>query len=484
MKSIENDSVPLPQVTTKSIDALRAYALAQKAQARYEYAEALQLFERATTLDPQFALAWLGQVRVHYSQENAPRAEAPLRRAQELRAHLPPREALYLDAWVSEFDAPAKTTGKWIELARLYPDYLPGRANAATWLYLENRFEDALLHAQAAAIPQYQLAGRSYDSIGRARLGLEQYADAEAAFNRSFASTGGSARRLVATAAARRDFAAAQKYEQKLEADNPFAYLERASLAVDRGRWREAHELADKGLALARQKGGVGSRYMRLPVAVSLWLSGDRDGARRNAKAALDTALAALVQGAGADAEEDAALALSAALVMQRLDRDVTNEVLGALGKRAALMEVPQLAELAAVLRAEQARRAGKPGQSIDLLMPFLTGNERYQTHVVLMESYAALAKYEQALEHARWLQKRRGLAYVELQCGHCLQALNVADSNLAIRREAELLRAMGNARESSRKLEEFGRWWPAESLPDYLRTRQAAVRAFKSGVV
>jgi hypothetical protein len=89
---------------------------------------------------------------------------------------------------------------------------------------------------------------------------------------------------------------------------------------------------------------------------------------------------------------------------------------------------------------------------------------------VALMEAYAAAGNTKEALAQARWLQHRRGLAYIELECGHCLQALNVADSNLALRREAELLRSEGKSKEADRKLEDFSRLWPVEALPAHLR--------------
>jgi putative peptide modification system cyclase len=470
VKSIERDSVPLPEVTSKNVDALRAYALAQKALGRSDYGEALQLFQRATQLDSQFALAWLGQVRVYYSRENAMRAEAPLRRAQALRAHLPPREALYLDAWVSEFDTPAQTTAKWVELARLYPDYLPGRGNASTWQYKENRFRDALAHTLSAAIPQNVLAGQEYDSVGRAYLGLEEYAQAESAFKRSFARTGGSMRRLVSTAAARRDFAAAHKYERQLDSSNSFAYIERTSLAIDQGRWANAQASARKALELA-DSNGVASRYLELPIAVADWMAGDMVGARTHARIAIDKALSALRKPSSADSEEDAALALSAALVTQRVGgQDATDEVLAALKGRHELMELPQLAELAAVVRAGQARHAGRSSDAVEILAPFLTGHERYQTHVELLESFASLGKHEDAIRHSRWLQQHRGLAYIELECGHCLQALNVADSNLAIRREADMLQKQGKQIDAERKLADFNRLWPVEVQSSYFR--------------
>ncbi|MEE7559213.1 hypothetical protein HH299_05415 [Xanthomonas sp. Kuri4-2] len=32
----------------------------------------------------------------------------------------------------------------------------------------------------------------------------------------------------------------------------------------------------------------------------------------------------------------------------------------------------------------------------------------------------------------AEWLSQRRGLAYAEIECGFCLQALNILDVNAA----------------------------------------------------
>jgi putative peptide modification system cyclase len=473
IQSIEKDSAPLPQVTTKSLDALRAYALAQEAYAKHNFAEALQLFQRATQLDPEFALAWLGQVRAHYADENASAAVEPLRKAQALRDHLPPREALYLNAWVSEFSDPAKAVSDWVELARLYPDYMPGRGNASTWLYKDNRFKEALGHALAASIPQNPLAGQEYDSIGRAQLGLEAYVEAESAFRQSNAMTaGGSTRRLLSTAAARRDFDVAHRYEAKLDASNVFSYIERTTLAVDQARWKDAQKLSRTALTMLDGKDGVASRYLQLPVVVADWMAGDTSDALKKVRATADTVLNALANGGAlnADAEEDAALALGAALVAQRLDDyTVSGKVLAALDKRAALMQTPALAELATVVRAGQARHAGRADDAIEMLKPML-GHERYQTRVALMDAYANAGNYVQALEQARWLQRRRGLAYVELECGHCLQALNVADSNLAIRWEVEFLRKLGKNPDADAKQAEFNRNWPVAVQPDYLR--------------
>lgn len=435
MASIESDSAPLPDVTTKNLDALRAFALAQKAISEAKYDEALQLYTRATQLDPDFALAWLGQVRAYYAFENTPAAVAPLRKAQALRAHLPPREALYLDAWVSDVDDPATTSKKWLELARLYPDYSPGRNNAALWLYKENRFREAREHAQAAVIPQNALSVQSYDTLGRAQLGMEDYTGAKASFERSYRATTSSLRRLVSTAAASRDFAAAEKYTVKMEPDQKFTYLERTSFAVDQGRLKDAGTLARAGLDMAKADGGVASRYMILPVAVVSLLEGKDADARKLAVQAARNAIGQLDGQASADAEDYAALALSAALVAQRAgDRQLSREVTDALAKQTTLLRIPQIAELQAIVKAQELRLAGKPNEAIAMLREFQTGSERFQTRVVLMDAYKDIGQDAKWAEQARWVAKNRGRAYVELECGHCLQALNVADSNRAAR--------------------------------------------------
>ena len=442
VQAIKDDSVALPAVTTKNLDALRAYALGQKAYSEYNTREATQLFQRATELDSEFALAWLGLMRVHYANEDAKAALLPLRRAQQYRDHLPPRESMYLDAWVSEFDLPGKTVAKWIELAHLYPDYLPGRGNAAIWLYKENRFDEALVHAKAAAIPQNPLQGQEFDTIGRAQLGREDYAQAHAAFEQSWKSTGGSLRRLVSTAAARKDFAAAERYAKQLEPDNPYAYIERTSLAIDQGQYEQAQKLSRMGLSLAKPNDSVESRYLLLPVAAADWLAGDERSARKGAHEAAKRAMAALKGTRTSDIEEDGALMLGAALLAVRAgDDSLIDPVLKAFDAEPQLNTMAQLKEFAAILRAQQARLAGRPKAAIEILTPFITGRERYQTRVALMDAYVDAGDSERALEHARWLKSRRGRAYVELECGHCLQALNVADSNRAAAQEEKLAR-------------------------------------------
>lgn len=440
MRTIEKTSQPLPQVTTRDLDALRAYALAQNAYGRRDFVEAAQFYQRATALDPEFALAWIGMVRAHYARVDAPAAVPYLRRAQALRNRLAPRERMYLDAWSAQFDAPAQATRRWVELARMYPDYGPAQSNAAMWLNKDNRFEDALPFARAAAAPQQADTGIDFDTLGRAQLALGRYRDAALSFDRAIAhGYGSSLRRRLMVDAARRDFDAAARLERMLPADDRHAYLERTSLALDRAQWAQARELARTGRALAGSE-GFDSRAFLLPLAVTEWLNGDRAAALGYARDAARRALAGLAGERPADAEDDATLALAAALLAQRLgDGALADTVLAALRAKPELARIPNVAEMTVVVRAEQARAAGRADAAVGLLEPLLTGREHFQTRVALHAAYRDLKRHARAAEQSRWLARHRGLAYVDLMCGSCTQALNVADSAMPAGRDASV---------------------------------------------
>ena len=138
-------------------------------------------------------------------------------------------------------------------------------------------------------------------------------------------------------------------------------------------------------------------------------------------------------KGANADAEDDAALALAAALLTVRLgEAGIADNVLEEVARYRNLMAIPAIAEFHVVLRAQRARLLGRPQQALELLQPLLaSGHERYQTRVALQQAYADAGDVAAAQEQAHWLQRRRGLAYIEFECGYCLQALNVVDSHI-----------------------------------------------------
>src|SRR5262249_35552424 len=60
LSSVRKYNAPLEQATTPSLEALQAYSLAFKADGAGDIAGALAYYERATRIDPNFAMAYLG----------------------------------------------------------------------------------------------------------------------------------------------------------------------------------------------------------------------------------------------------------------------------------------------------------------------------------------------------------------------------------------------------------------------------------------
>jgi putative peptide modification system cyclase len=480
LESVEKNSAPLPQVATNNLDALRAYALGQRAYFRGDYADATALYQQATGLDPQFAMAWLGQGRALYGQLGMTAASSPLRRAQALRNRLPPREAMYLDGWAAELEAPETALEKWRLMAKLYPDSVPANVNTAIRLMKTGYWKDELPFAERGTAPQSELIGFSFDLLGRGLMALGDIDKAAYAFDRAVA--GGfrdSQERRAEIAAIRRKFSTARGLLEPLAKSEPDTHLEQMTLAVDEAQWQDAQDAAATALQLveADARYALAARFAQASVD---GLAGDVALARQRNAAVRRGSLRSLAAAneTAADADEAIGVALSSALLgLQWGDREQAQQVLSSInGNQHA--QTPRLSELATVVRAEMLRLDGHSQQAIKLLMPLLNGNESYQTHRVLMEAHATAGETAAAVKEAEWLQEHRGLAYAETIGYHCRQSWNVATNTLAWLRGAELLTKLDRKAEARKMLAGFDLRWPPERLPDYLRARREAVLA------
>jgi putative peptide modification system cyclase len=435
LESVQKDSRPLPQVSTSNLDALKAYALGQEAYGRDRFSDSLQLYRQATALDPAFALAWIGQARSLNAMVRSSDAMAPLHRAQQLRDHLTPREAMYLDGWSAELEAPRQALEKWRVLAKMYPDFEPGLTNTAYHLFYRNRFEDALAYARMALATPEGSSAQNYDVFGRVQLGLENYAQAGQMFDKALEEKGSdSLRRRAEVFAAQRRFAEAEALLAKAAPDNVYPWIDRISAAADQGRWTDALRGVEDARKVARNIEGDPIRMRAFAVTeASLLLATKRKA--EAAKLATETAresLQALDGETPADRPDELSVALSSALVALRAGAgaDVAAEVLQAVDARPDMRALPYISELQAVVQAWRAIDAHRPAEAIAGLKPYANASSQYQTRRALLEAYLLAGDREAAAEQARWLQRRRGLAYIELVCGQCRQTLNVIDSN------------------------------------------------------
>jgi hypothetical protein len=361
---------------------------------------------------------------------------APLHKAQQLRDHMPTREALYLDGWSAELEAPEQALDKWELLARMYPDYAPGPQNTAIQMFFRNRFADSLASLRRSTAANDEAI--VYDMQGRALLGLENYGQAAAMFERALQEKGtDSLRRRADVFAVQRKFPEAETLLAKAPAENVYPWIDRVSVAADQGEWADAmRQLADATKVAGTIQGDPIRLRAFAVTKASLLLATDRKA--EAAKLASETAhlsLQALDRDTAADRPDELSLALSSALVALRAGggADATQEVLRATDARPQLRALPYIAEMQAVVRGWQAMAQGRPADAIAVLQPFATPSSAYQTRRALLQAHLLTGDRAAALEQARWLQQRRGLAYIELACGQCRQTLNVIDSNLAL---------------------------------------------------
>ncbi len=476
LASIDRDSTPLPEVTTGNLDALRAYALGQKMFGQGKYEEAKGFYESAVKMDESFALAHIGLLRTHNAMDDLAGGVPHLRKAAGLREHLPPRDALYLDAWLAQVDRPSQALDRWRQLLALYPDFFPAAANVGYAMFARNQFSEGLPYAKRAAAAQYEFAPLAKDLVGQYMLALGNYDEARSAFRTAVSEGVSSASvRSASVDAAQLRFDGVQKLLADSRRGDDFEY---ATFYLDTGQWSKARAEAEAVVKEAGTQSSFG-RAAALPVAVVAWMEGRNKEAlaqvRNVSRKAVDSAVDPSAD--HGTALDDAYLAVSAGLLAQRMGDDrIAADVIERLGSHERLLESPSLNDLLSVLKANSMRMAGKNAEAIATLERMVRGDARFQARVALMDAYIAAGNPQAALEQATWIADHRGLAYIEFGCSWCQQPLNVVDTTLTHLRAAELLAQLGKREDTERLLSAFDRQWPRTVLPDYLRVRRDAV--------
>src|SRR4029077_10374789 len=100
--SIQKYNTPIAEVTTSSLDALKAYSLGMQARANKGEEDAAPLFKEAITQDPNFAMAYavLGQVEANLGERSL--ASEYTKKAYELRERASELEKFYIESHYHE----------------------------------------------------------------------------------------------------------------------------------------------------------------------------------------------------------------------------------------------------------------------------------------------------------------------------------------------------------------------------------------------
>lgn len=100
LASVQKYQAPPEDVTTSSLEALQAYSLGSQAiNVANDYIAAIPFFEKATTLDPNFAMAYLRLGQSYQPQGELGRAAESTRKAYELRERTSEKEKLTISSF-------------------------------------------------------------------------------------------------------------------------------------------------------------------------------------------------------------------------------------------------------------------------------------------------------------------------------------------------------------------------------------------------
>jgi Flp pilus assembly protein TadD len=180
--SVQKYATPVEEATTPSLEALKAYSLGchQKME-RSDDAGAVPLFQRAISLDPNFAMAYARLGTSYYNLGETTRAAENTRKAYELRERVSDREKFYIASHYETFvtgnlEAACKAYELW---AQTYPrDAIPPITLVSIY-YVLGDYDKALARAQEA-MKLDPGSGINYGNLGSSYVQVNRLDEARA----------------------------------------------------------------------------------------------------------------------------------------------------------------------------------------------------------------------------------------------------------------------------------------------------------------
>jgi DNA-binding winged helix-turn-helix (wHTH) protein/tetratricopeptide (TPR) repeat protein len=118
LSSVQKYATPLREATTPSLEALKAYSLGQKTALAKGDTASLPFFRRAVELDPNFAVAYTAMASGYNNLNEIGRSAQNARKAYELRERVSERERFFIEAFyymlaTGELDKAAQVYELW-----------------------------------------------------------------------------------------------------------------------------------------------------------------------------------------------------------------------------------------------------------------------------------------------------------------------------------------------------------------------------------
>ena len=421
LNQIESTSQPLEKVTTRNLDALRAYSRAQQLIKDGDIDRAIALLNYATELDPGFATAYARRGSLLYAQQRYPEARAALDKALRINGRLSERERLYIRAHLARFDKPQTTLDLWRTYAELYPDLGIGQNNLGNFRYtLFDDYAGSEAALREAAATRQPLLNFTLHALGYVLLAQEKINDAEQQFRASQELSPatmlfGLSDALIAHG--RLDDA--DRYLREAPRQVPIYEVERA---MRRATLFSASGQVD---AAIRALNGVFPDAERLPIPNARWrvraalvaleaARGHEETARELGKRHLSDLVSSASQSSDPSLETMENLLYAAAWAARLgLDTDA-RQALALARERGALADYPVRIRLAVLAEAELQLHAGDARGVAARLLNDMNGTELWEAHELRARALRAMRDVEGEVTELQWLHSHRGLAHAE----------------------------------------------------------------------
>jgi eukaryotic-like serine/threonine-protein kinase len=256
LTSIQKFDAPIEQVTTSSLDALKAYSLGVEQHSKSKYREAIPFYKQAIELDPNFAIAYARLATCYNNTRQYQLARDASQKAYEHRDRASQREKLlvswnYYGSVTGEWDRTNEQLEVW---KSMYPrDWEPFNLLANRYT-LVGPFDSAIANGREALRLNPKDA-RAYVNLAVGFMGLNRFDEAKnilrEAQQQKLETTNMHAR-LYQMAFMQGD-AAAMKEQIDWAANRPDADVWQAQAAQANGEQTRANQFYDHAIALSRQ---------------------------------------------------------------------------------------------------------------------------------------------------------------------------------------------------------------------------------------
>jgi serine/threonine protein kinase/tetratricopeptide (TPR) repeat protein len=293
LSSIQQYDVNIEQATTSSLEALKAYAMANEERAKGRARESLAFYNRAVELDPNFAMAYarIGVFYINHDQMET--AQQYLKKSYDLRDRVSERERLYItekyyNYITGEIDKAVETLKTW---TRLYPnDFIPYN-NLSLDYQIQGNYEEALKQAlEAVRLSPDTVTAR--DNVVTCFLALGRIDEAEQAAKENEKlnpdSTGAHNNRFLFSFL-RHDQAGMDREIEwaKGKPEEADAVIEAANVAVYLGKFKQSEEYVKRAVEMMKTQNRVENAEKELlGLASNQLVAGKCQQAKENAKAA------------------------------------------------------------------------------------------------------------------------------------------------------------------------------------------------------